>query len=143
MKIADIFALVKKKEEENARNGLKAGSVFPKEIYTAEGQNEDIFLVCVVSLSCSICIDLLPKINGYLNNLDRNKHHFILLLEGVGEEVISIRDHFQFDFPIIAIKALKSIGVFETPTCFLFDKENRILSSKSLHRIEELDDILG
>jgi hypothetical protein len=77
---------------------LPVGARLPFDVSRYAAEPDKPILLCLISLYCMSCIDLLPDLGEYDKQLPAN---FVLICNGEEKEISAIREHFGFTFPTI------------------------------------------
>lgn len=113
------------KEEKGIVNPLLKGAIFPYRILNRENSFEENYFVFFLSLSCTICIDLLPEM-GDVAELTKNP--FLLVTDGEIEENNEIINYYNFTFDIISFADdFRKFNIPSTPFVYYVSKDNVVI----------------
>lgn len=130
--------LFKSAVQENMNSpGLQPGHPFPVDHIDAYAGQGPI-LICLISLSCGDCIELLARINKFLEQYDKT---FIILANAFEEELNEIKAYFKFEFPLIPIteeEVRRTYAPPVTPYSYYVNNNGIIVACDAVHNEEEL-----
>ncbi|MBA4533190.1 TlpA family protein disulfide reductase [Brevibacillus halotolerans] len=128
----DLFT--KKKSSGNESSGgeivpFRVGEDFPIEKLGMEYDSSANCVFCFISLSCILCIDLLPQIPAFLKGYT---DHFILVSDGTPEDNDEIAKYHEFHFPILSYAgSYDDLRIPFTPFSYFIDKNGKVI--KGIH----------
>lgn len=98
-------------------------------------------LVCIISFTCSACIDLLPYLND-LNN--KNNCSILLFTNGTEQENNDVISYFGFKFPVIHLieEKFKMLRYSKTPFVYLLNEKTEVITSSIIRGIEDINKIV-
>lgn len=117
--------------------GLSVGERFPLDV-SSYARNGEPVTFCFISLHCLSCIDLLPELKEYEEQL---KHSFVLVCNGDEEDLAAIRSHFGFEFAMEARSEEQFVNLFgirHTPYVYAATSDGEIIVSAPADTIADL-----
>lgn len=127
--------------ENSASITLKNGELYPLQLLTPIRPNSQTCVICFVSLSCMLCIDLLPELPAFLETYQGD---FILVIDGTEEECREIAEFHGFAFALIPYtKDYKSLHVPSTPFAYYIDEHGSVIGSEQLKGLADLQSLVS
>lgn len=134
MSLKSIF---QKAEKEIADNHEFNSNRFPFELLKLEEPITRKSVFCLISLSCTHCIDLLPELKRI-----NDSNTFILVTDGTEEDNAEIHKYFNFTFPIISYRGpLNKLGTEKTPYLLLVNPDGQVMRQTQASDISEVMDM--
>ncbi|MBH5316410.1 hypothetical protein I6N90_01145 [Paenibacillus sp. GSMTC-2017] len=122
---------------QETKPSLLQGLKFPGEGVYDHFENHASAVVCIVSMTCLACIDMLPELSAFA---DSYKGKFVVISSGSEEENQELVRHFAYRFPVrsMSVEAYtERYGVDATP--YVFHLMKGIVShSYSIQSIRDL-----
>ncbi|PPB08225.1 hypothetical protein [Brevibacillus laterosporus] len=128
----ELFTKKKSGNNENSSEEIvpfKAGEDFPLEKLEINYDSSANCVFCFISLSCILCIDLLPQIPTFLEGYTDN---FILVSDGTQEDNEEIAKYHCFTFPILSYTgSYDNLHIPFTPYSYYIDENGKVI--KGIH----------
>ena len=132
MSLTHLAKLLHKQEKAPLRNGDPFPIMFNSTLEERNGRG----IVCLISLTCRDCIDLLPILKAFTETYSG---WFVLLCNGTAEENDEIKKYFNFSFPVLQMNddTVRLLGVEFFPYSFLLNN-GLIINQRIVHDNREL-----
>ncbi|WP_159885810.1 thioredoxin domain-containing protein [Paenibacillus puerhi] len=134
MSLTDLKKLFAKENRKAKQLPYGKDELFPSDLISHFPSTEN-YLIGFLSLGCSFCAKLLPKLQEFVANLD---HEFILVTDGEPEENEEIKKFYNFSFMVISYENFSSFRVTKTPFFYKIGNGNKVISGFQIDTIEEL-----
>ncbi|GIQ67299.1 hypothetical protein DUZ99_09035 [Xylanibacillus composti] len=102
-------------------------------------EDGQFILTCFLSLSCPVCIELLPELPELFASYDMQ---FVLFIYGLEEEIGSLKEHFQFSFPVVRIadnELRETYKVPVTPYVYMLSADKTVIDHVGIDTRPELE----
>jgi hypothetical protein len=94
-------------------------------------------LYCIMSLSCTHCIEVLPELAAIQHN------KFFLITDGDIQDNEEIKHELKFTFPLFSYnKPLDRVNINKTPTSLVVDKNGDIIENIYTPKLTDILEIL-
>jgi len=94
-------------------------------------------LVCIISFTCSACIDLLPHLNELSNKIN---YSLLIFTNATEEEKHDVISYFGFKFPFVHLSdnEFKMLRYPKTPFIYLLNEDYEVITSSIINNIEDI-----
>ncbi|GEM_PF-2111700 len=130
----------KQREVEEVR-AFESNEVFPLPEWVSIEADSRIIVNCFLSLSCPVCIELLPELPELFASYDMQ---FVLFIYGMEEEIAGLKEHFQFQFPVVRVaddELNEKYKVPVTPYVYILSTDRKVISRAGIDTRHELESL--
>jgi len=138
MSLADLRKIFDKKPAEKSGSivPFEKDSLFPYSLIDNKYLPDNSYFICFVSLSCAICVDVLPDIEK-INNFP--KESFLLVTDGEDEENFEIINHFKYSFQLISFPdSFLKFNVPSTPFVYFVSRNHYVIDYTTVESVEDI-----
>lgn len=128
-----------KGEEHQVVETFEANESFPLPDSISVRDDGNFIMSCFLSLSCPICIEMLPELPKLFASYDMQ---FVLFIYGMEVEVDGLKEHFQFSFPVVRVADHELRDTYKvpvTPYSYVLSTAKKVIHHAGVDTQEELE----
>lgn len=138
--LRNILSKTANKELNPMESSLTLGKEFPYQLLNVDKPFSNV-LLCFVSLSCEICVDLISELKEYDENM---KRFFVLITDGDTEENEEIARYYNFNFDILSFQDdYGKLNIPSTPYMFNLDGNNIVIDGLTIDSLSDVKELIS